>query len=402
MPRYCTENFHIWLTFLYRNRGLPPLVKKMRIQDILNGTDSDYLLNIQRTSTKYGGDPTVRTSFSSLPYNGAPNSLLIWEVFSGDRNPDRARNILRYNQTEEFITTERQFYHVDRVPSKTGVKTYRKNPWRQKVFTASGTEGSQFMPDMSDQDDLLFYASFFGAMVRVERKAITGIYGIRSFVFETPINLYEHESKQRIIGQTVNNLNPYHNFVYDDVFNTSAVFGMSYFVTEAMFSRTEGLTDRLDSTIVDARGDDITENLYYNDNILAEPYSGIIIRGDTSYQMNFLYDSWTPPSYQQFLMPHLLYQRRLDIDGAQARDLFGPIQLLDERMRLILVVSVVIGGILLSGGCSLFVLTCFRNRQRMKLLKTLREEEARRKKAAQLKKKIQRKTLKKAAKDTIN
>ncbi len=64
--------------------------------------------------------------------------------------------------------------------------------------------------------------------------------------------------------------------------------------------------------------------------------------------MNFFYDSYTPEEYQQFLMPYVLYNKRMDIDGASARDLFHEITLNDERMRLVFILSLIIGGILTS------------------------------------------------------
>lgn len=111
-----------------------------------------------------------------------------------------------------------------------------------------------------------------------------------------------------------------------------------------------------------------------------------MIRGDVSFQMNFMYDSWRSENYRQFLMPYVMYQRRQDIDSDQARDLFKGITILDERMKLILVICVIIGGILISGGGSLLILTCFRNRQRIKLLRELKKEEDLRKQTQSMRK----------------
>ena len=191
MPKYCTQNFKIWLAFLYRNRALPPLVKEMTIKDIFNGTESEYLTHIQRKSPKLGGDPTVRTSFNILPYEGKFKNKLKFELFSGDRNEDRAKNILIFDGQYEYITTERSFYHVDSVPSKTGVQNRRINPWTYKIFTAAATDGSQFMPDMTNRDDLVFYTDYFKAIIRIDFQSVMNIYGLKGFIFETPISLYE-------------------------------------------------------------------------------------------------------------------------------------------------------------------------------------------------------------------
>lgn len=367
----------------------------MTVNDILNGTDSEYLKSIQKRSTKADGDPTIRTAFKALPYEGRYNNTIEWEVFSGDKNPDHGRNIFRYNGTEQYITTKKYFYHVDSDPSRTGVQTYRKNPWNVEVYTAGGTEGTQFMPDMNNQDDLNFYSIYFGGMVNVDYKGVDSIYGLKGYIFQTPLTLYERRDKQKVRGVTLENKNPYHNYVYDDVFNVSSVFGMSYFVTEPMFSRTEGTTDKLESDLISDRGFAITGDTYYNDNIICEPYSGIVIRSDTSYQMNFLYDSWSPENYKEYLMPYLLYQRRQDIDGVEARKIFEDIELLDERMKTALVVCTILGAIFLSAGASLLILTCFRNRERMKLLDELRKEEELKKKAAKIRKKRSRSKKKK-------
>lgn len=96
--------------------------------------------------------------------------------------------------------------------------------------------------------------------------------------------------------------------------------------------------------------------------------------------MNFMYDSFNSPEYKQFLMPYILYQRRLDIDGAKARDLFSPITSLEKRRRLVFSYSLIIGGVILSIGLSVLVLTCFRNRQRIKLLRELDQENEKRNK----------------------
>jgi uncharacterized membrane protein (DUF106 family) len=96
--------------------------------------------------------------------------------------------------------------------------------------------------------------------------------------------------------------------------------------------------------------------------------------------MNFMYDSFNSPTYKQFLMPYIMYQRRQDIDGGQARNLFNPITVLEERRRLVFIICIIIGGILLSAGLSLLILTCFRNRQRVKLLRELEEESQKRNK----------------------
>jgi len=338
IPEYCTDNFKTWLTFLYRNRGLPPLIVPMQVQDILNGTESEYLTNIQQKSTRTGGDPTIRTRFNVLPYDGRFNSTVEWEVFSGNRDPDRGRNVLGYNSTTEYITVDKQFYHQDSNNFRTGVQNYKKNPWNLPVYTSSGTEGSQFVPDMNNGDDLLFYNNYIGAMVNIDYKGVDSIFGLRGLVFQTPLALYENYRTQKTGRITKTGENPYHNYVYDDVFNTSAVFGLSYFVTEPMFSRTEGATDRLESEIFDDQSNPITGSLYYNDMIICEPYSGIVIRSDLSYQMNFFYDSWSPSNFKEFLMPNILYQRRQDIDGVQARMLFEDIELVDERMKLVLII----------------------------------------------------------------
>jgi hypothetical protein len=362
----------------------------MTANDILNGTDSAYLKSIQTRSTKLDGDPTIKTFFKVLPYDGRYNNTIEWEVFSGNVNPDKGRNILRYNGTEEYITTEKYFYHVDSDPSRTGIQTYRKNPWNVEIYTAGGTEGTQFMPNMNGDDDLNFYSFFIGGMINVDYKGVDSIYGLKGYVFQTPISLYEQRDKQKISGVTLENKNPYHNYVYDHMFNVSSVFGMPYFATEAMFSRIEGKTDKLESDLISDKGISITGDTYYNDHIICEPYSGIVIRSDISFQTNFLYDSWSPENYKEYLMPHILYQKRQDIDGVEARKIFGKIELLDERMKLALVVCIILGAIFLSAGASLFILTCFRNRERMKLLNELRKEEALKKKATKLKKKRNR------------
>lgn len=190
----------------------------------------------------------------------------------------------------------------------------------------------------------------------------------------------------KVNGITINNKNPYHNYFFNDVFNTSSVFGLSYFATEPMFSRTEGVTDSVESVIMNEAGNEITRQTFWNDMIICEPWSGLVIRGDTSFQMNFLYDSFTPTGFKEYLMPYILYQKRIDIDGAKARDLFNDITLYDERMRLVFILTLIIGGILASAGGSLFVLTLFRNRERSKILRELRMEDEIRKKAKMMKK----------------
>lgn len=268
IPKYCSDNFLTWLTFLYRNRGLPPLVVQRSVKDILNGTESAYLTEMQRRSPRFGGDPTLRTSFNVLPYEGNLHDRVKIEVFSGNVNPDRARNMLRYNGTYEYITVERQFYHTDSDSSLTGVRTERINPWNEKVYLSSATDGSQFVPDMQNNDDLLFFSPYFKAIINVDFKTITTIYRMRGFVYQTPLTLYEQRDKQVINSITIGDKNPYHNYVYDDVFNASSVFGVSYFVTEPVFSRTEGQTDKIESTILNSNGNVLNGELYYNDNII--------------------------------------------------------------------------------------------------------------------------------------
>jgi len=73
--------------------------------------------------------------------------------------------------------------------------------------------------------------------------------------------------------------------------------------------------------------------------------------------MNFFYDSYTPEGYNQYLMPYLLYNRKMDIDGDMARDLFHDITLYDERMRLVFILSLIIGGIMISAGGAILILT---------------------------------------------
>jgi len=380
VERFCTENFRIWLTFLYRNRGLPPLIRRLTVKEILNGTYSPHLLDIQRKNPQYGGDPTIRTDFNVLPHNGVPETTLRMNVFSGDVNPDRARNLLKFDSEKEYITAERTFYHVDRNPLRTGIQEFEVNPWTQEVWFAGGTDGFQFNPDMTRRDDLIFYADYFKAMIKVDFQSVINAFGLKAFIFETPISIYQRITEGEIGGITLDGQNPYHNFHFYDMFNASAVFRSSYFVTEPMFSRLGGANVReLSSEIIDRNGDSITGQAHWNDRILCEPWSGLIIRGDTGFQMNFFYDSYTPEEYHQYLMPYVLYNKRLDIDGALARDLFHDITIIDERMRLVFILSMIIGGILASSGGSLLALTIFRNRQRSKILKEIREEESERK-----------------------
>mmetsp|Transcript_23872 Transcript_23872/g.21212 ORF Transcript_23872/g.21212 Transcript_23872/m.21212 type:complete len:291 (+) Transcript_23872:3-875(+) len=268
VPRFCTGHFKTWLTHLYRNRGLPPLFKEMTVKEILNGTESETMIYYQRKSPRFGGDPTVRTSFNILPHDGRPKSQLTWDIFTGDINNDRARNILNYNQTEEFVTVNRPYYHVDRVSSRTGVQSHIFNPWNYKIFTSSATEGSQFVPDMNNNDDLVYYTDYFKTVIKVDFQSVIGIYGLKGFVFETPINMYERRENQVINGITLNGENPYHNYHFSDMFNTSSVFGVSYFVTEPMFSRLEGRADRFESTILNTQEVDITEETFWNDMII--------------------------------------------------------------------------------------------------------------------------------------
>ncbi len=269
IDRFCTENFRIWLTFLYRNRGLPPLVRPLTVREILNGTESDFLTDIQRGNPMNVGDPNVRTSFNILPHEGKAESTINMKLFSGDVNYDRARNLLNFDDNGEFITTERTFYHNDRNPDYTGVQKYRVNPWLHEVFTAAGTDGFQFNPDMTNRDDLVFYTDYFKAIINVDFQSVMNIYGLKGFIFETPTSLYEKNREGQIKGITVTGENPYHNFHFNDVFNTSAVFGVSYFVTEPMFSRIEGANARdIQSEILNRNGESIKGTTFWNDMII--------------------------------------------------------------------------------------------------------------------------------------
>lgn len=350
IQRFCTENFKIWLTFLYRNRGLPPLVRPMTVKEILNGTESPFLEGVQKQDPRFGGDPTVRTKFNVLPHDGVPEDTLEMQMFSGSQEPDRARNVLRFDQNEQYITTEKTFYHENRNSALTEVRTERVNPWLHEVYTAAGTDGFQFNPDMTNRDDLVFYVDYFKAMISIDFQTVMNIYGLKGFIFETPTKLYEKRTEDNgISGITIGDHNPYHNFHFNDVFNVSAVYGVSYFVSEPMFSRASGNNEReIQSEIINQNEESITGSTHWNDQIICEPWSGLVIRGETGFQMNFFYDSYTPHAYQQFLMPYILYNKRLDIDGAMARDLFNEITLNDERMRLVFILSLIIGGLLTS------------------------------------------------------
>lgn len=341
---------------MYRNFGLPPLYKEMTPREMFNGTSSSLLTEIQQQNPKIGGDPTIRTEYIVLPYDGRYNSIMNWEVFTGQNNPDKARNILRWNYTEEYITVEKTFYHVDRNTGKGEVQKYRKNPWRHEVYTAFGTEGSQFVPNLDDNDDLMFFSPFINAMVRVDYAGVDSIYNLKGYVYRTPVSIYRKENKQKIRLQTRGNLNPYHNYKYSNMFNMSAPYGMSYFATEPMYSVDSGEDIQYESTIIDDTGYVMTDDTSFNDHIIVEPYSGIIIRSDTSFQSNFFYDSWAPDGYKQYLMPYILYQKRADIDGVKARDLFDSIEIKDERLKVIFVVSIIIGGIIFAGGGTLLLL----------------------------------------------
>jgi len=244
-------------------------VRQLTAKEILNGTESEYLLSVQKENPQYGGDPTVRTDFNTLPHNGVPEKTLKMELFSGKINPDKARNLLKFNSDQEYITAERTFYHVDRDSSRTGVKESKINPWTQEVFFAAGTDGFQFNPDMTNRDDLIFYEDYFKAMLKVDFQTVVSTFGLKAFAFETPTSIYQRITEGRIEGITLDNSNPYHNFYFNDMFNASSVFRSSYFVTEPMFSRLEGgNVQRIQSEITNSNGEIITGKTTWNDRIL--------------------------------------------------------------------------------------------------------------------------------------
>ena len=390
---------------MYRNYGFPSLFKNVTATEFFYGTDSEVLTEIQQRNPKYGGDPTIRTQYNLLPYRGARNSTLSWRVFSGQNNPDKSRNILEYNKTLEYITVEKQFYHTDSDPSLSGIRNYTKNPWNHEVYTAYSTEGSQYIPNLHDNDDLMHFSPQIGAIKRVDYDGVTDIYGVKGYVYKTPISLYKRRDKQKIKLQTKGNMNPYHNYKYDNMFNISSVYGISYFATEPMYSIDSGEDVRYESTIINKNLEIMNDNTAYNDRIIVEPYSGILIRGDTSYQSNFLYDSWAPEGYKQYLMPYVLYQRRVDIDGNKADDLFENITVKDERMKIILVICIIVGGIIFAGGGATFMLAISGTIQRNHVLKKIQEEEEIRLELIRKNKKAKQKNLKKrkkVAKDINN
>jgi len=103
-----------------------------------------------------------------------------------------------------------------------------------------------------------------------------------------------------------------------------------------------------------------TEFTFSNDDntkVNIEPYSGIMLKSEQSYQANYVFDSYADQLDSfTFLVPAYIYKVKLEPGKDFVKEYFKDIRMMEDTRKLILIICFSVGGVLFALGISACVI----------------------------------------------
>lgn len=339
--------FVSYLGIIYKNRKFPPLVKKYFIQDLLEESESKFLVDLQRRPLSQNGNPLVKTTYRTLPYPKMKGNKLSWQLLSGHMVEDFVRRVFTYNSTHLYATATKTFWHEDKYPKNSRLETSVYQPWRGKVHLSFGSDSIQYEPNIGQKTDIAYFSPMFRAHLDLDYNDIVSVFGIKTYDYRVHGHFFELSDPN-----DPNPKNLYHNYLYPDSFNGTEVFGASLFVTTPLYS-TFGTDMRKNAALLRRGEKDVTFSHDDDTSINIEFYSGIPVKSRQAYQINYVFDTY----YQgldsfSFFIPSHIYTNNLVMNEEFAMYFFSTIRNMEQTRKLILIICFAVGGVLFALGIS--------------------------------------------------
>lgn len=345
---FANDEFVSYLGVIYKNRFFPQLIKEMTVEDLLYPSQSDTLISIQKAPLKNDGNPLVRTDYQALSYPQLKNNIVEWSLLSGIKDEDNTRRVFKYNNTVTYATANFTFFHKDNSPKGDYVEQIEVQPWRRKVDLAFGSDSVQYEPNIGQKTDIAYYSPVFKAQLDLDYDQVTSVFDTKTYRYKPRGYFYELSKP----GQE--SVNKYHNYIFPNAFNSSAITAQSMFVTTPLYS-TFG-DDMVDNAceLFNKNNEEITFKNDYDTSINIEFYSGFAMDSKQSYQINYVFDTYSLglDSFT-FFVPSYIYTSRLLIGEEFASSHFKDIRSMEKIRKLILIVCFAVGGVLFAMGISL-------------------------------------------------
>lgn len=338
--------FISYVGVIYKNRNFPPLIVKRPIKDLLEDSESEYLVNLQRAPLIKNGNPLVRTHYQALRYPQLKNNIVHWQLLSGHMVEDYIRRVFTYNNTDfTYAVTNRTFWHENSNPRKSKLQEYTYQPWNDTVHLAFGSDSIQYEPNIGTKKDIAYYSPFLKAQIGLDYTDIGTVFNTRTYDYILDGNIFE-------LSKPDARSNKYHNYLYPDSLNATEIFGSSLFITAPLYSNFgESMRPNACQLLRDGKR---VEFKHENDTtIKIEMYSGIAMSSKQSYQFNYVFDTYSLglDSFTFFLPSHI-YTTHLQIGEEFAASYFTGIRSMESVRKLILIVCFAIGGVLFALGIS--------------------------------------------------
>ena len=274
-------------------------------------------------------------------------------ILAGELDEDLVRRVYSYGNNLTYANVDKTFYHYDYKGRNTGVQTINYQPWQKELGLSFGSDTIQYEPNIGQKTDIAYYSAWFRAHVDMDYKDIVDIYGIKT---------YDFMAKGRFYEKSNNGDNVYRNYLYDDSFNATEIFGASVFITSPYFSQFRSSMKGSACKMRDQDGNDVTFQSIDETSIKIEFYSGIPLTSKQTYQINYAFDTY-PKAFDSFIyfMPSYIHTVRLVMGEVFADDYFSGIRLKEQTRKLILIVCFAVGGVLFALGISACIIIFIRS-----------------------------------------
>jgi len=327
------DQYISYLGVIYKNRFFPELIKEIAIYDLLVQSESEYLIQLQRRKLRDDGNPLVRTTHRLIPYPELTDNHVSWTLLSGKIDEDNTRRVYQYNSTDTYVLTNLTFWHSETNSRGDRQEEITIQPWRNEVYLAFGSDQIQYEPNIGQKTDIAYYSPIFKAHVDLEYSKI-------SSVFDTKTYKYTHEGRfYQLSKEGQEEKNRYHNYVFEDAFNSSVITGQSMFVTAPLYS---GFGENMKENaceLFNKANEPITFQNDYDSSINIEFYSGFALDAKQAYQINYVFDTYSLDLDSfTFFVPSHIYTSRLIIGEEFASTYFSEIRSMEKTRKLILII----------------------------------------------------------------
>lgn len=352
------NSFYAYISLIYKNRNFPSLTVRKTINLLLQGEPSTYLTNLQRAPLAQNGNPMIQTSHRVMRYPQMKDNIVHWQILAGHVNEYTIRRVHTLNNPAfTYAVANRTFWHQDIFASKTGVRYYPTEPWTQTVHLASGSDSIQYQRNIKSTTNLFYYNPLLRAQVDLSFVGRSIVYKMRALRYRQGNGLFR-------LSMPDERANIYHNYVYDDSFNTTAVSGSSMYITMPLFSNF-GHAMKPKAAVMMREGENVEFTTGNDTTIDIERYSGFTLNSKQAYQYNYIFDTYgLERESKVYFLPSHSVSINLLIGEDFAIGYFSAIRNLMYRRRVIMAVCLSIGITLFLIGLSAWSIYCKRRQDK--------------------------------------